>query len=514
MKALAILRVSTTSQEIDEQRDELMSFIRSQGYDEIIPLEAVGASAIKMDDKYMELVGKVKEAIETDKSIKAACVWELSRLGRNEVILMEFKEFFIKNHIQFICKNPYMMLLNSDGTVNAGMELAFSLFATMSKQEMIEKKARFKRTKKANAAKGKYTGGNTRKFGFAIDRKGYFVEDPEEGYIVKLIFDLYSTGKYSTYTLAKELDERGIKVTDNAIGKILRCKAYTGEPVKGIFDVYYPALISREVFDRCQEIRQQNKIEMKRGDRVCIAAKLVKCPVCGATCTSNSRHYVCSRHAHHGPCANGFALRQEVADDLCWRTAHGLHMNYLLELDETKKEEYRKEKEIVDGKIAEAERKMEDFTSKKDRIVEAFLEGLIDRKNRDLRLSKLQDDVRSHQEYLSGLQGKSMALARMLEGGQKDAMQSFLDAREKMETETMFDIVHQHIEKLVARQVSFGKRDPRTTRPNAVEIIVTSVYGEDYKYMYIPKYYQGHNLYIWEGKKWVADRITKAVHHF
>lgn len=80
---------------------------------------------------------------------------------------------------------------------------------------------------------------------------------------------------------------------------------------------------------------------------------------------------------------------------------------------------------------------------KKDRIVEAFLEGLIDRKNRDLRLSKLQDDVRSHQEYLSGLQGKSMALARMLEGGQKDAMQSFLDALEKMETETMFDIVHQ-----------------------------------------------------------------------
>ena len=283
-----------------------------------------------------------------------------------------------------------MMLLNSDGTVNAGMELAFSLFATMSKQEMIEKKARFKRTKMANAAKGKYTGGNTRKYGFAIDEKGYFVEHPEEGYIVKLIFDLYSTGKYSTYTLSKELDERGIKVSDNSIGKILRCRAYTGEPVKGVFDVYYPALISKEVFDRCQEIRQQNKIEMKRGERVCIAAKLVKCPVCGATCTSNSKHYVCSRHSHHGPCANGFALRQEVADDLAWRTAHTLHMDYLLELDETKKEEYRKEKEIVDGKIAEAERKMEDFTSKKDRIVDAFLEGLIDRKNRDLRLSKLK----------------------------------------------------------------------------------------------------------------------------
>lgn len=507
MKALAILRVSTTSQEIDEQRDELMSFIRSQGYDEIIPLEAVGASAIKMDDKYMELVGKVKEAIETDKSIKAACVWELSRLGRNEVILMEFKEFFIKNHIQFICKNPYMVLLNDDGSVNGGMELAFSLFATMSKQEMIEKKARFKRTKKANAAKGKYTGGNTRKFGFAIDRKGFFVEDPEEGYIVKLIFDLYSTGKYSTYTLAQELEERGYKITDNKIGKILRCSAYAGEPVQGVFDVYYPAIISRELFDRCQDIRQQNKLDMKRGERICLGAKLVKCPVCGATCTSNSKHYTCSRHSHHGPCPNGFALRQEVADDLLWRVGYEEHMEYLLDLNENKAENYRKELEVLDEKIAAAQEKMVGFTSKKTRIVEAFLEGLIDRKNRDLRLSKLSDEVRAHTDKKNSLEGRKRAILGMLETHEKDSIEAWLEAMAKMDQEDMFQVIHQHCEKLVARQVSFGKRDPRTKRDNAVEIVVTPIAGGEYKFMYIPKYYQGHNLYIWNGK-WVPDRVT------
>jgi hypothetical protein len=67
--------------------------------------------------------------------------------------------------------------------------------------------------------------------------------------------------------------------------------------------------------------------------------------------------------------------------------------------------------------------------------VEAYKSGLISLKNRDLRLSKLQDEVRIHLDYLSGLQGKSMALARMLEGGPKDAMQSFLDALEKMSTD-------------------------------------------------------------------------------
>ena len=49
----------------------------------------------------------------------------------------------------------------------------------------------------------------------------------------------------------------------------------------------------------------------------------------------------------------------------------------------------------MEEKLKESERKASEFAEKKDRIVEALLEGLIDRKNRDLRLSKLQDDVRT-----------------------------------------------------------------------------------------------------------------------
>ena len=193
MKALAILRVSTTTQTIDEQKEELVSFLKEQGYDEIIPIEAVGASAIKMDDKYLELCDKVKSTILDDKEIKAAGVWELSRLGRNEIILFQFKEFFIQHGIQFICKQPYMKLLEEDGSVNAGMELAFSLFATMSRQEMQEKKARFKRAKKGMAQRGEYIGGHVVPYGYTVVGRELKINE-DEAEVIRLAFELYSKG--------------------------------------------------------------------------------------------------------------------------------------------------------------------------------------------------------------------------------------------------------------------------------------------------------------------------------
>ena len=509
MKAIVVLRVSTESQEIDSQKAEMITFAGQCGYDEkdLIYVEAIGASAIKLDQKYMDMANRVKELI-LQGGIDCVFVWEISRLGRNEVILMDFKEFFIKHKVQFICKTPSLKLLDDNGSVNTGTELAFSLFATMSKQEMQEKKSRFARAKKANAAKGKYIGGHTIKFGYKVVDT-YFVEDEEQSKVVKAIFDLYSTGAYSTYTLANELKERGMDVTDNLVNKTLQCRAYIGEATSES-GMHYPQIISRDLFDRCEEIRKKNKLDMKRGQRIVLGAKLVKCPVCGATCTSNSKHFVCSRHVHHGPCDNGFALRQEVANDLLWRVAYVCHMDYLLSLDDAKKEQYRKELQIVKEKLDEACKKTEEFTAKKERIVEAFLDGLIDRKNRDLRLSKLQDDMRLHLDRVSSLQGKERAIAGMLEDHREDEVEKVLSAIQNLDHENKFEIIHRHISKLTGEPVSYGERDKRTHRPNAVKIVVTSVYGHEYRYMYFPKYYKGSNLYVFNGKTWVADYVSKV----
>lgn len=515
MKAIAVLRVSTDSQQIDDQRDELYAFIKSQGYDEIIPIEAVGASAVKLNDKYMYMVQRIKDTINTDKDVKAVFVWHLNRLGRNDVILMEFKEFFIKNHIQFICKNPYLKLLNDDGTVNGGMELAFSLFSTMSKQEVEERKAKFKRAKSSMAKKGQYIGGNTRKYGYTIDENGFFVEDEEEAKVIRTIFDLYSTGKYSTYTLTQEMKERGVNISENLVNRALRCEAYIGESV-GELGMKYPAIISKDLFDKCAVIRQGNKIDMKRGERVCLGAKLVKCPTCGATCTSNSRHYICSRHSHHGSCHNGFALRQSVADELLYRFAYGLHLMYLIKVSEGRMDEYKKELDTIEEKLTAARKKIDDYAAKKQRIVDTYLEGIIDKKNRDLRLSKLEDEVSFQRNYINQLEDKRRAIAGLLEADHTDTVETFMRAASAMDLVDKYDIIHKHISTLKAEQISYGERDPRTSRPNAVHIVITSIYGTTSEHLYFPKYYKGYNLYTWtlndDGSEgWCPDELNQAM---
>ena len=503
MKALAILRVSTTSQTIDEQKEELIAFLKGQGYDEIIPLEAVGASAIKMDDKYLELVDRVKTAIVEDREIKAAGVWELSRLGRNEVILFQFKEFFIQHKIQFICKQPYMRLLEEDGSVNAGMELAFSLYATMSKQEMAEKKARFRRTKKAMASRGEYVGGHIVPYGYRIE-SGEFVVDEEESKAVRLAFELYSCGEYSASSLAKELNERGYSITDRKVSRILAYRGYIGEAV-GELGTQFPPIVSKELFDKVEKVREDNKLNMRRGDKTILGAKLIKCFKCGAVCTSNSKHYVCCRASHKLGCDNTLHLRQSVADELLWLVASTQHLQYLTDLNENQTEEYKKELEVVDEKIKAGLEKLKIIQGKKDRIAENYEDGLITKKTRDLRLSKVQDEVRLHQEYLASLQGKREGIAGLLEGGNPDTVEAFTSALETMDAESKFDIIHKHIKSLTAEPISFGVRDPRTHKPNGVKIIITTILDTTYEYIYVPKLYQGFNLYVRNRNRWVPD---------
>lgn len=505
MKALAILRVSTTSQTLDEQKDELVSFLQGQGYDEIIPLEAVGASAIKMDDKYLELVDRVKSAIIQDTSIKAAGVWELSRLGRNEIILFQFKEFFIQHGIQFICKQPYMRLLEDDGSVNAGMELAFSLYATMAKQEMQEKKARFKRAKKGMAQRGEYVGGHVVPYGYKVEGREYVVNE-DEAKVIRLAFELYRSGNYSASSLAKELDERGYSITDRKISRMLAYRGYLGESV-GELGTCFPPIVSKELFDACQEVREENKLNMRSGDRIILGAKIIRCPSCGAICTSNSKHYVCCKAAHKLGCENTFHIRHEVADELLIRVASEVHLQWLIDINNNKADEYRKELEVLDGKLAAGKVKLDEFDAKKERIIDAYIEGRINKKNYDLRLLKLQNDIRVHQSYLTSLQAKIEAITGMLEIGGPDSVEAFTSAIDTMDGEDAYKIIHRHIKSLVPKQVSYGVRDPRTRRPNAVEIEITTTLDIVYKFLYVPKKYQGCNLFLWNGRRWVEDSL-------
>lgn len=205
-------------------------------------------------------------------------------------------------------------------------------------------------------------------------------------------------------------------------------------------------------------------------------------------------------------------MNQEVADELLYRFAFGLHMKWLIDIRDGRLEEYRNNLKIVDEKIESAEKKIGNSDQKKQRIVDSYIEGFIDKKTRDLRLEKLENDIMFQRDYLNQLQDKRMAIMRLLETDEKDTLESFTKAAELMDSEDKYYVVHKHIEKLVAYREEFGKQDKRAKKPNAVHIIITSVDGATAEYMYIPKAIKGSNLYVLADGEWCPDRLDKAIY--
>lgn len=296
-KVIILVRTSTTKQEVETQKKELLEYAKSDCYskDDIIIIEGVGASAIKLNDVYLNEMQELYHTIENN-PIETIYAWEISRIGRNEEILMRFKNYLIERKIQLVIKNPSLRLLNSDGSVNNGVELAFSLFATMAVQEMKIKKERFARAKERNKAEGKYNGGNI-KLGYKLDDTKHFIIDEDKAKIVRDIFKWYVDGM-SLKKIFERLVEMGIyksllnfNTGGKRVGILLKDKAYIGEN--------FPPIVDEDTFNKTQD-RMENRHKWHSSKNIFFCKGLIKDTATNATLCARSAtlvYYV--RHKVH-----------------------------------------------------------------------------------------------------------------------------------------------------------------------------------------------------------------------
>ena len=130
MKAIVLVRVSTERQHLDEQREEVVAMAKHDGYDDsnIILIENK-ESAIKIKDETESLgLTKLFQLIENDSTINCVYAFELSRIGRKEDVNLRVKNFLIDHKVNLKLKEPSMVLLDKDGSVNSGAEIVFSLY--------------------------------------------------------------------------------------------------------------------------------------------------------------------------------------------------------------------------------------------------------------------------------------------------------------------------------------------------------------------------------------------------
>ena len=289
-KILCIVRASTEKQETESQKKELVDYCKTLGFtdSDMEFIEVAGASARKLNKKYIQMLEHIKATLLSSPTINAVALWHLNRLGRVESKLHEMKEFFVTNKIQVYCKNPDFTLLDDKGNESAAGGIAFSVYASMVKYETDEMFDKMKRGKDRNKANGIYYGGNI-KYGITLDENKHFIINTEEAAIVRKIYDLYSTGKYSIYKLANEL---------NSLGYTKNGKKFNYDMIQGVLadtSYYTKNIISKELFDKCKAIKEKT-IAVKRTKEyrnVNFAVGLLKCSCCGRNYIAAGDFYTC-----------------------------------------------------------------------------------------------------------------------------------------------------------------------------------------------------------------------------
>lgn len=493
-KILAVIRESTEHQEIDSQKKELTEFCISKGFKEnqIEYIAESGASARKVNKKYIQMLEDIKETL-ISKKIKNCAFWHLNRLGRVKSKIDEMQEWFIKNKIQVYIKNPSLTLLNDDGSVNAGAEIAWGIYGVMVKQETDEMFEKMKRGKNRNAENKKYNGGPIVKFGYMLDKDNYVVPNQEEVELVHLIYNEYMTGKYSVFSLAKELNERGItqrgkKLTSYFISKVLTTTAYIGYTNTKKSNRKFTPIISQEMYDKCKEIRTKKNTfgtSTKESKHTALCLKLIKCSECGYNFIKNHNRYVCYHRKANSrfeeKCHNNTSIRLEVLDNIVWDLTCILQLNLLQGDNSSLVDNYKDGIEITQQKQKKGQNKLSQIDDKRQRSKDLYIEGEITKKEYEIKKQKFNNEEVELKQQIDIYKNEIIQLQNKidkLENPSVDFMLQYADALDnENNAKKMREIVFKHIKLIEVNNHTINER-------KCVKIKINDVYGNVWLYAY------------------------------
>lgn len=166
-----------------------------------------------------------------------------------------------------LCRNLQLVALVEDTVNELGLEVHFvkegqvlrkesNPFAVMARNYILNLQEEILKGQIVKAEKGQYPGRAV--FGYSHDRgTRTIVAHPSRAGIVKLIFELYSTGRYSVETLINEIIRHtGEKINKSHLQRILKSRFYLGlitwcgREYRGV----HPPLVDTATFERVRNI--------------------------------------------------------------------------------------------------------------------------------------------------------------------------------------------------------------------------------------------------------------------
>ena len=481
-------------------------------------------SGIKLSEEERKGITTLKKHIENDDTINCVYLWEISRLARRQKVLMSIREYLIERKINIKIKTPTCSLLNADGTLNEGADLIFSLYSQMSEAEMRTKIERFRRTKKVNSEKMKFSGGKIM-FGYKVDENGYYQIDDEQAEIIRLIYNLYINNNLGTLKLLKELNERGYPLKGFQIDKILSNTAYIG------FKEYpngnnrkYPPIITPAIFEQAQRKKEENKTNTDKSRKhIWLCAKLIKCTECGGYMMANAgaRVYSCKAHTHKNfynkNCSNKTSANISAVDGIAWHYAKSLYVNEKLEDIEKQIANNETQIAILQEKIKASDIITAEFDRQEKRITDAYQSKFssMTKEQFDEKLKNVYDERIEFEKKITEFHNEIQKLNDEIlflkkDRKEKSVVQKLKDRLKIMQQdisqEEKYNIVHRYIKYIEIQEATLyyhtnefyevsihrERTTPNDKARKAREIKIYGVNGETqtYYFMYTQKKWQ------------------------
>jgi DNA invertase Pin-like site-specific DNA recombinase len=202
MKVVIYSRVSTITQDYKRQTEELKEYSQKMGFQVVKTFEEKISGGKNNEDrpKLMEMINYIKE----NKVDKVLC-WELSRLGRNTIQVLQTIKLLNDNCISLFIKNYNIETLNDKCEINPLSQFMIQILTSVSEME----KTTIRQRVKSGYDQFRKNGGKVgRKDGFRKDKDLLLLEHKD---VVKLLKQDYSVRKI-------------MKLTDKSSGTIMKIK--------------------------------------------------------------------------------------------------------------------------------------------------------------------------------------------------------------------------------------------------------------------------------------------------
>jgi DNA invertase Pin-like site-specific DNA recombinase len=202
MRVVIYSRVSTSGQDFTRQTEELKEYSAKMRFDVLCVFEEK-ISGGKKNEERPELM-KMIDFVKSNEVDKVLC-WELSRLGRNTIEVLQTINLLNENKISLYIKNYNIETLDDRGQVNPMSQFMIQILTSVSEMERTTIRQRMKSGYDQYRKRGGKVG---RKDGFRKNTSQLMEEHKD---VVKLLKQGYSVRKT-------------MKLTDKSSGTVQKMK--------------------------------------------------------------------------------------------------------------------------------------------------------------------------------------------------------------------------------------------------------------------------------------------------